>query len=116
MADWNNLFLTCVACNRAKGNQWSEGLLRPDEPGFSFDRYFMYRQRSGEILPNIASPPGDQERARRTIHVLRLNRPAACDNRQIWTKVINKYGSEDLGDRTSYRFLVPLFGAATSKA
>jgi uncharacterized protein (TIGR02646 family) len=100
---WTNLFLTCSACNHAKGERWNEGLLRPDDPDFSFERYFEYRFDTGELHPNGAAIPDDQVRARMTIELLHLNRTGACVNRRRTIKWIGT------GDRdVPYRYLIPL--------
>ncbi len=71
--EWTNLFLTCWVCQKAKGEQFDELLLKPDEPGYDFDRYFVYRPRTGTLEPNPNASPEDRRRADRTIQLLRLN-------------------------------------------
>jgi uncharacterized protein (TIGR02646 family) len=67
---WNNLYLCCDGCQR-KGTRYDEKALRPDEPEYSFSRYFRYG-RNGQISV-IAINTTDRERAGITIDVLDLN-------------------------------------------
>lgn len=39
--DYDNLYPACDVCQTAKRDTWDEHLLRPDEPGYDFDRYFV---------------------------------------------------------------------------
>lgn len=67
---WSNLYLCCDGCQR-KGTRYDKQALRPDEPGYSFSRYFRYR-RDGQICV-IATDKKDRERAEITLKVLNLN-------------------------------------------
>lgn len=104
---WTNLFLTCTACNHAKREQWDEALLRPDEPGFSFERYFEYRADSGRLEPATRASFDDQQRARRTIEIFDLNRPGTCKSRARAMHSIRRASVAELEDE-GYRFLIPL--------
>lgn len=108
VAEWTNLFIACSVCNRAKGEKWDEAILKADEPGYSFERFFEYRTHSGELHANPAAEPGDQLRARRTIEILDLNRSGACKSRKRAVERIGKVSaSEELQDQ-DYRFLIPI--------
>jgi uncharacterized protein (TIGR02646 family) len=105
---WTNLFLTCSACNHAKGEQWDEALLRPDDLVFSFERYFEYRFDSGELHPAAAATSDEQVRARRTIEILDLNRNGACMSRKrLVNSIIHATAPHGLEDG-AYRYLIPL--------
>lgn len=104
---WENLFLICVACNKSKMDQWDEALLRPDEPGFDFTRYFSYRTDTGSLEPNAAASAHEQHRARRTIEILDLNRAGACTFRRNTVRSMLNATAEDLAD-LGYRYLIPL--------
>jgi uncharacterized protein (TIGR02646 family) len=67
---WSNLYLCCDGCQR-KGVRFNKRALRPDEPGYSFSRYFRYRS-DGQICV-IAADETDRERAEITLKVLDLN-------------------------------------------
>ena len=105
---WENLFLICTACNGAKSNDWEEAFLRPDEPGFSFSRYFSYRFDTAELEPNAAASDEEQHRAKRTIEILDLNRPTACVLRRQVIKLILHAASDQELEDLGYRYLIPL--------
>lgn len=109
---WENLFLTCSACNRAKGERWDELLLRPDDSKFRFERYFECHFATGELAPAPIASPEDQARAHRTIEVLRLNRADACKSRLRTLRWLREVSVDDDSD-LSYRYLIPIFRAVT---
>lgn len=77
---WPNLYLCCRACQRKDDSGFCDDLLRPDEDGYRFERYFVFNYEKGTIEPNLAASEEDQERARLTIRHFRMNaggRPAA---------------------------------------
>ena len=39
---WENLYLSCSHCQNSKGERVDSLVLRPDEPDYSFGRYFIY--------------------------------------------------------------------------
>lgn len=100
--EWSNLYFSCTGCNglSAKADHWSPLLLRPDEPGFAFDRYFSFDIVTGELRPSRSASLDDQERAAETIRILKLSRPALCRGR---LKELRNTPLED-PDR-AYRFL-----------
>ena len=67
---WSNLYLSCDGCQR-KGTRYDKRALRPDEPDYSFSRYFRYRFDG--TLCVIATDKTDRERAEITLAVLDLN-------------------------------------------
>jgi uncharacterized protein (TIGR02646 family) len=71
--DWGNLYYVCAFCNHAKGEQWDEALLAPDEVGYDFWRYFDLDAMTGQLRPSPTAPPEDARRAERTIQILGLN-------------------------------------------
>jgi uncharacterized protein (TIGR02646 family) len=105
---WTNLFLTCVACNKAKLDAWHELLLRPDAADYSFERYFEYRFDTGELHPNTAASPFDQSRAAKTIEICDLNRAGACTQRRRTVRLIRSATSEHERADIPYRFLLPM--------
>jgi uncharacterized protein (TIGR02646 family) len=100
--EWSNLYFSCTGCNglNAKADQWDERLLRPDEPGFTFERYFDFNFVNGELRPNPSATPDDRERAVETIRILKLCRPQLCIGR---LKEVRNVLPDD-PDR-AYRFL-----------
>lgn len=104
VCDWSNLFIACDGCNQAKREQWDDGLLRPDEPDFEFDRYFWFVADSGELVPNPGASVDDQQRAHRTIAIMDLNRPTRCSDRAQWWRLRRAVAAEAMLD-APYRFL-----------
>lgn len=101
---WPNLFLVCSACNGEKGEQWDSALLKPDGERYQFDRYFVYRADTGELLANPGAAPPDQVRARTTIELLGLNRPGNCIQRKKTVRQMSRLSPVELEDYP-YRFL-----------
>ncbi len=98
---WDNLFPACERCQAEKRDRWDEALLRPDEPGYAFERYFLCDVASGRIEPNPAADDRDQARARRTIDLFGLNAGGRPRERARWLQ-----GRAEIdGDLAPYRFL-----------
>lgn len=72
---WENLFPACTMCQARAGGgaRWEEGLLKPDEATYRFERYFRFVTSTGYLEPDPEATAADQERARLTIEVFRLN-------------------------------------------
>jgi len=70
--NWGNLYYCCGHC-QTKGEDFDEALLRPDAEDYSFDRYFRWDHTRGTLEANERATPGDQERARVTLRLYRLN-------------------------------------------
>jgi uncharacterized protein (TIGR02646 family) len=105
---WSNLFLTCSACNKAKREQWDDALLNPDAPNYRFERYFEFRPESGELQPAAMASADEQQRARRTIDILQLNREQACRCRKRAFRDIRRAARDGDPLDYGYRFLIPL--------
>jgi uncharacterized protein (TIGR02646 family) len=71
--EWTNLYACCTSCNKAKGESEPGEAIRPDEAGFTFNRFFL-REFDGSIVPNPSATEADQARAATTIKFLKLNR------------------------------------------
>ncbi len=78
---WRNLYLCCSKCNGAKGDEYDDAVLTPDEAEFSFERYF-FCEGTGRILPNPAASPEDRDRAERTIRLFKLDREGLTHSRR----------------------------------
>jgi len=77
---WPNLYLCCRTCQSKNDDDFSDDLLRPDETGYDFERFFLYNYRDGTLVANPAASADDRDRATLTIQHLKLNeggRPAA---------------------------------------
>lgn len=102
---WENLFLVCSPCNKAKGHFWDDLLLKPDDLDFRFSRYFSYAYDTDRLEPNLASSAEDVARARKTIDLLKLNAPKHCTSRRRVRELFDKLPEEDRQHILSYRFL-----------
>lgn len=69
---WPNLYFCCDYCQQ-KGEDFDEALLRPDAGDFDFDRYFRWDHTTGRLEINETATPEDQNRARVTLELYRLN-------------------------------------------
>jgi uncharacterized protein (TIGR02646 family) len=69
---WGNLYFACMYC-QGKGDAFDESALQPDAADYSFDRYFRWDWTRGTLEVNERASAGDQQRARATIALYRLN-------------------------------------------
>lgn len=106
---WSNLFPCCDVCQTAKSERFVEALLKPDDADYSFERYFVYDVRTGELTPNPAAPTGDRDRASESIRIFDLNSAPRCSSRKRARNLVARYPSwrEDL-NALPYRFVLEL--------
>jgi uncharacterized protein (TIGR02646 family) len=71
---WENLFACCSGCQSAKGSQWNEHLLKPDDADYEFSRYFSCEFTTGKIVPKRRNPLILKKRAAETIRIYKLDR------------------------------------------
>ncbi len=99
---WENLFYCCNYCQR---KNYEQGLLKPDEPGYEFERYFQWDFESLHVLPNEVATTEDQYRATLTIRCLKLNqghpecRKHALKNFKNCPDCLDDYAYRDLLER-----------------
>ncbi len=74
--EWTNLFYCCDACQREKGGDWTEGLLRPDADDYTCQRYFRFDYFTGKMSPNPMATEAERNRADVTIRLYGLDTPA----------------------------------------
>lgn len=87
---WENLFFCCWHCQKAKGEKYHEFLLRPDEPGFSFPKYFDYLALAGELRPNPMATEEEKKRAAITIEYFGMNEKGMPEARKReWQRFLN---------------------------
>jgi uncharacterized protein (TIGR02646 family) len=82
--EWSNLYLCCDGCQR-KGTRYDERALRPDEPGYIFNRYFRYRRDGWLSVATVDAE--DLDRAEITISVLDLNDAKLVRDRSVAFRV-----------------------------
>ena len=111
---WSNLFLVCSPCNGVKGSKWSPDLLKPDDPGYAFHRYFDYDFQRDKLRPNPGASIDDQRRARTTIELLGLNDDRQPASRRRARQAMTR-PDYDLRD-AQYRYLIPLLPVALPRS
>jgi uncharacterized protein (TIGR02646 family) len=113
---WENLYLACPRCQREKEANFDgcmdpatycNELLRPDEPGYRFERYFLFNYQSGDIEPNPGAAELDQICAHYTIQSLGLNAGGRPQSRKrTLRRFARRSVAEDPVDDWPYRFLL----------
>lgn len=86
---WENLFLCCYICQK-RINQYKDMLLKPDEIEYEFSNYFSYNTENGEIEPNKKADSQNQERARYTIRIFKLNKFNRPKSRKLFFRKFSK--------------------------
>ncbi|MBK7937438.1 MAG: hypothetical protein IPJ82_10265 [Lewinellaceae bacterium] len=84
--------------------QFDDALLRPDEPDYSFERYFICNFSTGEIEVNPAASEIDQQRADVSIRLFGFNLEGQPFSRIREWKSFEKQVLDDLNDY-AFRFL-----------
>jgi uncharacterized protein (TIGR02646 family) len=103
---WENLYFCCNACQRAKMEQFDELLLRPDEVGYSFERYFILDTQTFDIQPNLAASNNDQKRAATTIEIFKFNHAGQRESRRrSWQLYFGLPKTERYLDDFAFRFM-----------
>ena len=92
---WHNLFPACNGCQSAKEIKFAEELLKPDDDGYAFKKYFQINYLSGEIEPLESASQANQLRADVTIRMYRLNKEAILRGRRQERKNWISRGSSD---------------------
>ena len=99
---WENLYYCCADCQKAKWEQFSDDLVRPDATDFSFNRYFIVNYLTGEIQANPAATVDEKLCAEVTIKFLGLNHTGQCISRR---HSFERYNAESDIDDFAYRFM-----------
>jgi uncharacterized protein (TIGR02646 family) len=123
---WENLYLACPRCQREKEINFDGRvdpvtyrgeLLRPDEPGYRFERYFLFNYENGHIEPNPGAPEIDKSRACYTIDSLGLNQAGRPQSRKrTRRRFARRSAAEDPLDDWPYRFLLEVEAGADASA
>lgn len=101
---WENLYFACGHCQKAKMERFDDALLRPDEAGYSFERYFIFNFSTGEVEINPAASDEDKYRAEVTLRLFGFNQEGQPFSRRREWKSFEKQVFEDLNDY-AFRFL-----------
>lgn len=102
---WENLYACCGHCQKAKREKFDEALLRPDDPTYSFERYFMFKFATGEIQPNPTASEPDLHRAKVTIELLNINEEEQKLLRKQKWEFYQTQSSGDLLNDYPFRFI-----------
>lgn len=92
--EWDNLFLACSCCQSAKGEDFDDALLKPDEDGFEFDDWFLADLTDGKLEPHPGLLGVERNRAKMTIELYGLDSPEQRAARKLW---IHEYGPKHRG-------------------
>lgn len=107
---WTNLFPCCDMCQSEKRESFDERLLKPDEDGYSFGRYFVANYRTGDIEALPSAPAEEQARAIETIRMYGLNSPERRKARkrewEFYLREREEPESDVLIDDYHYRFFL----------
>ncbi|MCG8424980.1 MAG: TIGR02646 family protein [Proteobacteria bacterium] len=113
---WENLYLACTMCQSEKEREFdsqvepatdSSELIRPDEAGYSFQRYFLFNYESGEIEANPAASERDRERAGQALRCFGLNQGTRAQSRKRIVRNFHRATPDERAgiDDWPYRFL-----------
>ena len=101
---WENLFPACDACQAARREQYRTTLLRPDATDYDFHRFFVVNYATGQMVPNPAANERDRRRAKTTIDLFGLNRPALVSSRYLALRWFPADSVVPIGERP-FRFM-----------
>ncbi len=102
---WTNLFPACDTCQSAKNNRFDGLLLKPDEPHYRFERFFLIDYMTGVLQPLPSALPHLQERAQKTIDLYGLNEHGRPQARLRELKHFQN-DPDQIVDEFNYRFLL----------
>jgi len=103
--EWPNLFPCCDKCQSQKSGKFDEALLKPDEPDYSFENFFISNYKTGELEPLPNAPATIRNQAEVTIKLYGLNSKARANARLRELKGF-KRDQEKYMDDFSYRFFL----------
>lgn len=101
---WENLYFCCWHCQKSKGERYDEATLWPDDPDYTFNRYFIFKTTTGEVEPNPAASPEEKIRAVVTIREMGFNQAGQpIARKKEWERFQND-PEQDVSE-FAYRFL-----------
>ncbi len=103
---WDNLFLSCHACNKAKLAEFDVRLPKPDNEEFDFLKYFEFNPENGKIV-------AINEAGKKAITIFNLNKDRRPKLRRLAFKDINEDVSlektdEEIHSTRHYSFILEL--------
>ena len=103
--NWENLFYCCSKCQESKLETFDEKLLKPDISDYSFEYYFQYDTKTGEIIPNPDRLELEIERAEKIIELYGLNEHGRPNARK---RTIRQFidSNNPILDEFPYRFIL----------
>lgn len=101
---WNNLYISCHNCQQ-KLDEFNDSLLKPDKSDYKFSEYFIFNYSSGEIKENPAKSLSNQQKAKETIRIYRLNDFGRPEDRKRVFKQFNDSNNPVIDD-FAYRFML----------
>ena len=102
---WKNLFYCCSKCQESKLENFDRKLLKPDVSDYSFEYYFQYDTKTGEIIPNPDRTEDDIKKSEKTIELYGLNDHGRPTARKRTIRQYLDSGSPIL-DEFPYRFVL----------
>jgi uncharacterized protein (TIGR02646 family) len=102
--DWENLFPVCNGCTEEKGEKFDTNLIKPDEEGYEFAKYFKLIG-DGRIEPNFPNYTLEGKKASITIETYGLNKRTDLRlERKKWIKDYEKLKPKKI-DEYPFRFI-----------
>ncbi len=91
----------------AKGAQFTDEILRPDDPAYHFSHYFIYDFHEHKLCPNPSASIVSQMRAEVTINIFQLNHPGLSKTRKrnLSCYRSGEYQENELGFRFMFQFI-----------
>ena len=102
---WENLFYCCSKCQESKLEIFDEILLKPDDSNYTFEYYFQYDTKTGEVIPNPDRLEIEIQRAEKTIELYGLNEYSRPNARK---RTIRQFvdSNNPVLDEFPYRFIL----------
>lgn len=105
---WENLFIACYDCQASRWENYEDILLKPDELGYEFNRYFLYDFDLGELNPRGEEDSAEYLRANFTIKTFKLNERGLPEARKIISDNLSTFKAMDI-NKVPFRFIFGIF-------
>ncbi|MCB0520943.1 MAG: hypothetical protein H6577_11335 [Lewinellaceae bacterium] len=105
--EWTNLYKACAHCQSCKLDKYDEALLRPDEIGYSFLKYFKYNWIEHTIEPSPDATEEDQQRAFITAEIFGFNHLGQVKSRKLFWRIYARTEKEQFEEKDlPFRFML----------